>query len=164
MRDLLPEWVEDYENFRLMPLELSADIDRLVETKGLNTHIEEVREFLATRFNMLHDRIDSMKTAQRSGSKVWLMSEEEQAGWDARVEAEILAKLNIGDEIPCGGTCPASDPCAECKPDVGNDSIEAARSTKEHMTPTFKLGRATKNASNECCDEVEEGERKEELG
>ena len=115
MKDLLPEWIEDYENFQLMPLELSADIDRLVETKGLNTHIEEIREFLADRFNMLQDRIDSMKAAQRSGSKVWLMSEEEQAGWDARVEAE-------------------------------------------------KLERATKNARAECCDEVEEGERKEELG
>lgn len=114
MKDQIPQYITDYENFQEMPLELSADIDRLVETKGLNTHIEEVREFLADRYDMLQAEIDKWKAASASGSKVLLMSEEEQAGWDARIEAE-------------------------------------------------KLERTTKNASNECCDEVEEGCRKEEL-
>ncbi len=115
MRDLIPEWIADYEGFQEMSLELSADIDRLVETKGLSMDIAKIREFLAIRYDMLQGRIDLMKAAQRSGSQVLLMSSEERAGWDARVEAE-------------------------------------------------KLERATKNASNECCDEIEEGERKEELG
>ncbi len=92
MKDLLPEWIEDYENFQQMPLELSADIDLLVETKGLNKDIEEIREFVADRYDMLQNRIDEMKDAQRSGSKVWLMNEDERAGWNARVEAEKLER------------------------------------------------------------------------
>jgi len=47
--------------------------------------------------------------------------------------------------------------------EVFDNAIEAARVTKEHTAPIFKLMRATKNASTECCDEIEEGERKEEL-
>ncbi|KKL69868.1 hypothetical protein LCGC14_2110660 [marine sediment metagenome] len=92
MKDLLPEWIEDYENFQQMPLELSADIDLLVETKGLSKDIEEIREFVADRYDMLQNRIDEMKDAQRSGSKVWLMNEDERAGWNARVEAEKLER------------------------------------------------------------------------
>ncbi len=117
MRDLIPEWIANFEGFQEMPLELSADIDRLLEEQPNNPNMKDIletREFLADRYNIMQDEVDKWKTAAASGSKVWLMSKEEQAGWNARVEAE-------------------------------------------------KLERATKNASTECCDEIEEGCRKEEL-
>ncbi len=118
MRDLIPEWIADYEGFQEMPLELSAKIDWLLEERLNNPNMNdvlEVREFLADRYNIMQEEVDKWKAAAASGSQVLLMSKEERDGWDARVEAE-------------------------------------------------KLERATKNASTECYDEVEEGCRKEELG
>ena len=76
--DQIPKWIADYESFQEMPLELSADIDRLVETKGLNTDIEEIRGFLADRYNMMQDEIDRLKAASASGSKVLLVKEGEK--------------------------------------------------------------------------------------
>ena len=76
--DQIPKWIADYENFQEMPLYLSADIDRLIETKGMNTHIEEIRSVLADRYNMLQDEIDEWKAASASGSKVLLVKEGEK--------------------------------------------------------------------------------------
>ncbi len=92
MRDLLPEWIKSYEDFQRMPLETSAEIDELLETFGMPPDIEETRKFLADRYNTLQDRIDEMKTAVASGSQVLMMNEDEQAGWDARVRAEVLER------------------------------------------------------------------------
>ncbi len=92
MKDLLPEWIADYENFQLMPLELSADIDRFLRLRPMNKDVEEMREFLSERFNILQAKIDELKVASASGTKVLLMNEDEQAGWDARIEAEELEK------------------------------------------------------------------------
>ncbi|KKM80554.1 hypothetical protein LCGC14_1338610 [marine sediment metagenome] len=92
MKDLLPEWIENYEGFQEMPLELSADIDRLLETHEMIPDIEEIRGFLADRYNTLQDEIDRWKAVAASGSKVLLMNEDERAGWDARVEAEELER------------------------------------------------------------------------
>ena len=93
MRDLLPEWIKSYEDFQRMPLELSAVIDRLVENGGMNTHIQETRDFLSDRYDTLQFKINEMKAAMANGSKVLLMSEEERAGWDTRVEAEELERV-----------------------------------------------------------------------
>lgn len=76
--DQIPIWIANYEGFQEMPLELSAEIDRLVETKGMNTHIEETREFLADRYNTLQDEIDRLRVASASGSKVLLVKEGEE--------------------------------------------------------------------------------------
>ncbi len=92
MRDLIPEFIATYESFQQMPLELSADIDLFLEKRPNSSNILENREFLADRYNALQDEIDKWKVAAASGSKVWLMSAEEQVGWNARVEAEELEK------------------------------------------------------------------------
>ncbi len=97
MRDLLPEWIKSYEDFQRMSLELSAVIDQLIENRGLNTHIEETRDFLSDRYDALQFKINEMKAAMANGSKVLLMSEEERAGWDARVKAEELEKTRLAN-------------------------------------------------------------------
>ncbi len=92
MKDLLPEWIKYYEAFQEMPLELSADIDRLLRFSPMTKDIAEVREYLADRFNTMQDHIEEMMAAIESGSKVWLMNDDERAGWNARVEAEKLER------------------------------------------------------------------------
>ena len=75
--DQIPVWIADYENFQEMPLELSADIDRLLETHPMSSDIAEIRSFLADRYNMLQDEIDGWKAASASGSKALLVKEGE---------------------------------------------------------------------------------------
>ena len=95
MRDLIPEWIKNYESFQEMPLELSAKIDRLLEEQPNNPNMKdilEIREFLADRYNIMQEEVDKWKVAAASRSQVLLMSKEERAGWDARVEAEELER------------------------------------------------------------------------
>jgi len=96
VRDLIPKWITDFKGFQEMPLELSADIDRLLEEQPNNPNMKDIletREFLADRYNIMQDEVDKWKAAAASGSKVWLMSKEERAGWDARVKAEELGDV-----------------------------------------------------------------------
>ena len=70
MRDMIPEYIATYEGFQQMPLELSADIDLLLETKDMTPDIAETREFLADHYNTLQDEIDKWKAVAATGSKV----------------------------------------------------------------------------------------------
>lgn len=70
MKDLIPEWIETYEDFQQMPLELSAEIDLMLETKDMTPDIAETQEFLADRYNALQDEIYKWKAAAASGSKI----------------------------------------------------------------------------------------------
>ena len=98
MKGLLPEWIETFEAFQETPLQVSAEIDELLEISDVTLAIEETREFLTDRYNALQDMIDEMKAAMASGSQVLLMNEDERAGWDARVKAEELERSarNVG--------------------------------------------------------------------
>ncbi len=77
--DQIPVWIADYENFQEMPLELSADIDRMLETNSISMSpdVEEIRSFLSDRYSMLQDEIDKWKAASTSGSKILLVKKEE---------------------------------------------------------------------------------------
>ena len=73
MRDLIPEWIATYEDFQQMPLELSADIDLILEERPDSPNMKnilETREFLADRYNTLQDEIDKWKAVAATGSKV----------------------------------------------------------------------------------------------
>ena len=73
--DQIPVWIANYENFQEMPLELSADIDRLLETHPMSSDIAETRKFLADRYNTMQDEIDRLKAASAGGSRVLLVRE-----------------------------------------------------------------------------------------
>ncbi len=75
--DQIPVWIADYENFQEMPLELCADIDRLLETYPMSSDIAETRTFLADRYNAFQDEIDRLKAASAGGSRVLLVREGE---------------------------------------------------------------------------------------
>ena len=75
MKDLIPEWIETYEGFQQMPLELSATIDLLLETKDMTPDIAETREFLADRYNTLQDEIDKWKAVAATGSKILVIND-----------------------------------------------------------------------------------------
>ena len=95
MRDLLPEWIADYERFQETSPEMSAEIDLMLEERPNSPNMKdilEIREFLADRYNMMQDEIDRLQAMSASGSQVLLMSKEERDGWDARVEAEELER------------------------------------------------------------------------
>ncbi len=73
MRDVIPEYIETYEGFQQMPLELSADIDQLLEERPDSPNMKDIletREFLANRYNTLQDEIDKWKAVAASGSKI----------------------------------------------------------------------------------------------
>ncbi len=78
--DQIPVWIETYESFQEMPLELSADIDQMLETNSISMSpdVEEIRSFLADRYNMLQDEIDGWKAASASGSKALLVKKGEK--------------------------------------------------------------------------------------
>ncbi len=80
--DQIPAWIANYEGLQEIPLELSADIDALLEERSErpdSPDILETREFLADRYNALQDEIDRWKAASASGSKVLLAKEGEKA-------------------------------------------------------------------------------------
>ncbi len=103
MRNLFPKWIADYESFQEISLELSAEIDEMLENRviTMSEDLVEIREFLADRYNIVQDEIDKWKTALVSGSKVWLMNDDERAGWDARIEAEILERSPFVSDECC---------------------------------------------------------------
>lgn len=70
MKNLMVDWLANYEQLQEMPLELSAEIDALLETVPTNKDIEETREFLADRYNILQELIEKMRGAILSGSAV----------------------------------------------------------------------------------------------
>ena len=51
-----------------MPLELSAEIDAILEKRTTNKDIEETREFLVERYNSLQDHIDKLREAIANGA------------------------------------------------------------------------------------------------
>ncbi len=75
--DQIPVWIETYESFQEMPLELSADIDQMLETNSISMSpdVEEIRSFLSDRYDMLQNEIDGWKAASASGSKALLVTE-----------------------------------------------------------------------------------------
>ena len=124
MRDLIPEWIDDYEGFQEMPLEMSAEIDWLLETNRITMSVDlvDIRGFLAERYKLMQDEIDKWKAASASGSQVLLMSKEERAGWDARVEAEELERATKNVSTECYDEVEEG----ECKEELGceNANIE----------------------------------------
>ncbi|KKL80855.1 hypothetical protein LCGC14_2000620 [marine sediment metagenome] len=73
LENQIPIWIANYEDLQEMPLELSADIDQLLETQTMSPDIKEIREFLADRYNVMQDEIDRLKMASANGSKVLLV-------------------------------------------------------------------------------------------
>lgn len=80
MKNLLLDWLADYERFQEGPLELSAEIDAILEKKPTNKDIEETREFLAERYNTLQKYIDELRLSIKSGAKVILVDPDAQEG------------------------------------------------------------------------------------
>ncbi len=74
MKNLMLDWVADYERFQEGIFELSAEIDAILEKRETNKDIEETREFLADRYNNLQNHIDKLCELITSGMNVKLAS------------------------------------------------------------------------------------------
>lgn len=91
MKDLIPEWIQNYKDFQQMPLKLICEVEDLLERNSDNEDALDIKKFLEDRYDTLQDEIEKWEAAAASGSKVLLMNDDEQAGWDARTEALKLA-------------------------------------------------------------------------
>lgn len=99
MRDLIPEWIANYEDIQEMPLELINEIEDLLERDPDNVDALDVKKFLEERYATMQREIDRLNEASGSGSKVLLMNDYERAGWDARVEAERLEIARAAERL-----------------------------------------------------------------
>ena len=95
MRDLLPEWIADYEHFQEMTLEMSAEIDLFLEKHPMNTDVEEMQNFLSERYCTLQEHIDELRVAEQSGSKVLLVGEDGEE--DAANERCVAMLQELGE-------------------------------------------------------------------
>ena len=78
MRDLIPEYIETYEGFQQMPLEMIAEIDKTIEERPNHPMMEDIldtRMFLEVRYAALQHEIDRWKAAAASGSKVLMVND-----------------------------------------------------------------------------------------
>ncbi len=76
--DQIPVWIANYEGFQEMPLEMSAEIDLILEERPNSPNMKDIletREFLANRYNVMQDEIDQLRAASASGSIVLLVKE-----------------------------------------------------------------------------------------